>query len=95
MKATTNVKKVVITDYSDYKPGKPGAYWFSDRYTRLPDGNWEASHGTSCSGYDYCQRCGSFHAECDEEFEVVSLEFVIGKISRVINDPDIDIRVEI
>ena len=57
-----NVKIVRFNDFSDYESGlcnNGGHYGFWTDYTRLPDGRWERSFGTTAD-FQFCPCCGSF-----------------------------------
>ena len=65
-----NINKVRFCDYTQYKSEKSsngGCYGFWTDYTRLEDGNWEISYGTTAD-LPYCPVCGSFndHYEGDD-----------------------------
>lgn len=86
-----NVKKVRFNDFSEYdseKCNNGGCYGFWTDYSRLENGNWEISYGTTAD-FDYCPCCGSFgdHYDHDEEdyscgeFETITTEELLERIN--------------
>lgn len=90
-----NVKQVIFNDFSEYDPEKcnnGGCYGFWTDCSRLENGNWEISYGTTAD-IDYCPRCGSFndHYECDGccydsgyscgEFETITTDELLKEIN--------------
>lgn len=63
MKDLKGIKRVRFNDYSDYdseKCNNGGSYGFWTDYSRLENGNWEISYGTTAD-FDYCPVCGCFN----------------------------------
>ena len=61
------INKVRFCDYTQYEAEKScngGCYGFWTDYTRLEDGNWEVSYGTTAD-LPYCPLCGSFNDHYD------------------------------
>ena len=57
------INKVRFCDYSQYDSEKcrnGGCYGFWTDYTRLDNGKWEVSYGTTAD-FTYCPVCGSFN----------------------------------
>lgn len=86
-----NVKKVRFNDFSEYdseKCNNGGCYGFWTDYSRLENGNWLISYGTTAD-FDYCPCCGSFgdHYDYDEEdyscgdFETITTEELLERIN--------------
>lgn len=86
-----NVKKVRFNDFSEYDSEKcndDGSYGFWTDYSRLENGNWEISYGTTAD-MDFCPCCGSFsdHYDYDEEecscgdFETATTDELLEKIN--------------
>ena len=67
-----NIKRVRFNDFSEYESGKSnngGCYGFWTDYTRLENGKFEVSYGTT-SDFEFCPVCGSFnnHYEGDNSY---------------------------
>lgn len=86
-----NVKKVRFNDFSEYDSEKcndGGSYGFWTDYSRLENGNWEISYGTTAD-MDFCSCCGSFgdHYDYDEEeyscgdFETITTDELLERIN--------------
>lgn len=86
-----NVKKVRFNDFSEYDSEKcndGGSYGFWTDYSRLENGNWEISYGTTAD-MDFCPCCGSFsdHYNYDEEeyscgdFETITTNELLERIN--------------
>ena len=57
------IKRVRFNNYSEYdseKSNDGGSYGFWTDYSRLENGKWEISYGTT-AGFDFCPVCGSFN----------------------------------
>ena len=98
------INKVRFCDYTQYEAEKScngGCYGFWTDYTRLEDGNWEVSYGTTAD-LPYCPVCGSFndHYEGDDccyesgyscgDCEVVTEEKLlelINEFKEMVNNP--------
>lgn len=87
------IQRVRFNDFTEYESGKSsngGSYGFWTDYTRLENGVWEISYGTTAD-LDFCPVCGVFgdHQlddgtyECGE-FQTVSEEELIEEINKFI-----------
>ena len=83
IKSLEGIQRVRFNDFSEYESEKSangGSSGFWTDYTRLENGRWEASYGTTAE-FDFCPVCGSFDDhrledgtyECGE-FQTVSEE---------------------
>ena len=86
-----NVKKVRFNDFSEYdseKCNNGGCYGFWTDYSRLENGNWEISYGTTAD-MEFCPCCGSFgdHYDYGEEeyscgeFETITTQELLERIN--------------
>lgn len=76
------LKNVILTDLSNYDSDNcrtGGAYSFSTHFFLVGEfkgtAMYQASY-TSSSDFEYCSRCGSFHSECNNNFDLYTLEEV-------------------
>lgn len=87
MRSLNGINRVRFNDFSEYETGKSsngGCYGFWTDYTRLENGNFEVSHGTTAD-FEFCPVCGDFHAYAEEtcgEYQTVSE----AELLRLIND---------
>lgn len=91
MENLKGIIKVRFNDFSEYESGKSnngGCYGFWIDYTRLENGTFEISYGTT-SDFEYCPVCGSFddHYEGDNtyscgEFSTVTETELLNLISN-------------
>lgn len=61
IKSLEGIQRVRFNDFSEYESEKSangGAYGFWTDYTRLENGMWEVSYGTTAE-FDFCPVCGS------------------------------------
>ena len=97
IKSLEGIQRVRFNDFSEYESEKSangGAYGFWTDYTRLENGMWEVSYGTT-AGFDFCPVCGSFDDhrledgtyECGE-FQTVSEEELIEEINKFVETDD-------
>lgn len=72
------------TNYDSENCRTGGAYSFSTHYYLVGEFKgislYQVSYSTS-SDFEYCSRCGRFHSECDNEFELVEWKEVQYEIS--------------
>ena len=90
----SNVKRVKLTDWSQYDSRTSrngGGYWFSTEFDREEDGRWSIAYYTSAEFF-YCSCCGCFNSkgycDCDGEYEVISEEELMKRISSFEADDD-------
>ena len=97
IKSLEGIQRVRFNDFSEYESEKSangGSYGFWTDYTRLENGRWEASYGTTAE-FDFCPVCGSFDDhrledgtyECGE-FQTVSEEELIEEINKFVETDD-------
>lgn len=83
------IKKVVVTDWSDYDPdlcNNGGRYAYYTEYAKQDDGLWAVSYDTS-SDLEFCPCCGRFGCdECDEYERISTSEM----LERLAEDADWD-----
>lgn len=91
------IEKVRVNDFSEYdseKSSNGGKYGFWTDYTRLENGTWEVSYGTTAE-FDFCPCCGDFGNHLMEdgtyecgEFQTISEEELIEKINKFVETDD-------
>lgn len=93
------IKKVVVTDWSDYDPdlcSNGGKYAYYTEYARNDDGTWAVSYGTSADfGYRSC--CGVFgECECDScdssDFEHITTSEMLKRLAEDVANDDCTIE---
>lgn len=57
------IQRVRFNNFTEYEFGKSGAYGFWTDYTRLENGMWEISYGTTAD-LDFCPVCGVKQGYC-------------------------------
>ena len=99
-----DAKKVVFSDYSNYKPEtcrNGGDYAFYEVYERIGDNKWECHYETSAD-FEYCPVCGSFDNHYDDdndcyccgELEVISDDEMMKRIMNFEECDDMSLSVE-
>lgn len=87
------IRKVRFNDFSEYESGKSnngGCYGFWTDCSRLENGNWEVSYGTTAD-FNFCPVCGSFddHYVGEDDIEYSCGEFATvteSELLKLIND---------
>lgn len=88
------IQRVRFNNFTEYEFGKSGAYGFWTDYTRLENGMWEISYGTTAD-LDFCPVCGVFgnHQledgtyECGD-FQLIGEKELIEKINKFVETND-------
>lgn len=65
------IQRVRMNDFTNYDPDKcnnGGCYGYWTEYTRMKDGKWCVTYGTT-SDLEFCPVCGSFGNHWDDEKE--------------------------
>ena len=95
------MKKVVITDYSEYDPNlsnNGGAYSYSTIYEKLDNiGLWRVSYATSAEFY-FCPCCGTFGCDvCDPkwpgDYDIVNTNKVMWEIEKARMTEDMEVKI--
>lgn len=88
------IQRVRFNNFTEYEFGKSGAYGFWTDYTRLENGMWKISYGTTAD-LDFCPVCGVFgnHQledgtyECGD-FQLIGEKELIEKINKFVETND-------
>ena len=93
------ITKIRFNDFSEYKSEKSnnaGCYGFWTDYTRLENGDFEVSHGTTAD-FEFCPVCGDFHAYDEEtcgDYQTVTQEKLLVLINSFEETEDFYIELE-
>lgn len=87
------IKKVRFNNYSEYNSEKSndgGSYGFWTDYSRLENGKWEVSYGTTAD-FEYCPVCGSFNDHyAEDEDDIYNSGYSCGEFATATSDELID-----
>lgn len=86
------IKRVRFCNYSEYNSEKSndgGCYGFWTDYSRLENGNWEISYGTTAD-FEYCPVCGSFNDHYKGEDACFDSGYSCGEFATATSDELID-----
>ena len=87
------IKRVRFNNYSEYdseKSNDGGSYGFWTDYSRLENGKWEVSYGTTAD-FEYCPVCGSFNDHyAEDEDDIYNSGYSCGEFATATSDELID-----
>ena len=84
MKDLKGIKRVRFndSDYDSEKCNNGGSYGFWTDYSRLENGNWEISYGTTAD-FEYCPVCGNFNDHYEGDYSCYESGYSCGEYETI------------